>query len=105
MLHQKKHAKFDQKKDDFVKLEIFQGMYDQIYTKQVRTGIAIQHKEARLYDGRGNVADNDDPAAVGLPTKYKCIHPEKVIFVNETGENTNQAKSGGQKFLTTHNEW
>jgi hypothetical protein len=38
MLREKKHAKFDQKKDGFVKPEIFQGMYTQIYPQQVRTG-------------------------------------------------------------------
>jgi lysine/ornithine N-monooxygenase len=41
MLRQKKHATFDQKKDDFVKSELFQWIYDQIYTKQVRTWIDI----------------------------------------------------------------
>jgi hypothetical protein len=33
LLHENKHANFDQKKDAFIKLELFQGMYDQIYIK------------------------------------------------------------------------
>jgi hypothetical protein len=50
MLREKKHVKFDQKKDDFVKRELFQGMYTQIYTKQVRTSISVIHPEERCYD-------------------------------------------------------
>jgi hypothetical protein len=69
MLRQKKHANCDQKKDDFVKPEFFQGMYYYIYTNHVGTGIYIQHKEARYCDLRGNVVDNDDSADVGFPTK------------------------------------
>jgi hypothetical protein len=39
-----------------------------------------------------------------LPTKYKSIHPEKVIFVDETGEDAaKNGNRGGQKFLTTWN--
>jgi hypothetical protein len=34
MMCEKKHAKFDQKKDDFVKPDIFQAMYNQIYEKK-----------------------------------------------------------------------
>jgi hypothetical protein len=41
----------------------------------------------------GNVVDNDDSADVGLQTKYQCSHSEKVIVVDETGENTNHAKN------------
>jgi hypothetical protein len=59
-----------------------------------------------LYNRRVNVVGNDDPAAVGLPTNYQCIHSEKVIFVDETNESTNQAKNGnhgGQEIITTRN--
>jgi hypothetical protein len=43
MLRGNKHVKFDQKKDDFVKPELFHGMYNQIYAKQVRAGISVMH--------------------------------------------------------------
>jgi hypothetical protein len=49
-----------------------------------------------LYERRGNAIENDDPADVGLPTKYQCLHPERVIVVDDTGENTNQAKNGNR---------
>jgi hypothetical protein len=105
MLREKKHVKFDQKKDDFVKPELFHGMYNKIYyTKQVHTGISVIHDKASSYDLQGNVVDDDDPASFGIPTRFQCLHPEKVIMVDETGNSTNQVKNGhrgGQKFLTT----
>jgi hypothetical protein len=82
------------------------------YTQSKYVPGFIQHKEEILYDLRGNVVDNDDPGGVGLSTKYQCIYPEKVIFVDETGEKTNQAKNGnrgGQRFIATRHgearEW
>jgi hypothetical protein len=61
----------------------------------------VTHKKASSYDRGGNIVNADGNAAVGLPTKYECLHPEKVIFVDETSENTNQTNNGhrdGQKF-------
>jgi hypothetical protein len=43
MLHEKKHVKFDQNKDEFVKPEFLQGMYNQIYINQLCTGIYVMH--------------------------------------------------------------
>jgi hypothetical protein len=50
MLREKKHMTFDQKKDDFVKPELFQGMYNKMYTKQVCIGISVMHTEERWYE-------------------------------------------------------
>jgi hypothetical protein len=106
ILRENKHAKFEQNEDDFVKPELFQAIYDQIYKKQVRTSISLMHKKASSYDRRGNAVDEDYAADVRFPTKYECLHQEKVIFVDETGENTNQTKNGhhgGQTLITTCN--
>jgi hypothetical protein len=104
ILHEKKHVKFDHKEDDFVKPELFHGMYNQIYTKQVHTCISVMHDQASSYDQQGNFVDDDDPTAFGMPTRFQCLHPEKVIMVDDTGDDTNQGKNGqrgGKKFLTT----
>jgi hypothetical protein len=104
MLREKKHIKFDQKKDDFLKPELFHGMCNQIYAKQVCTRVSVMHDKASSCDRKGNVVDYVDPTACGMPTRFQCLYPEKVIMVDETGDNTNQGNNGhrgGQKFLTT----
>jgi hypothetical protein len=40
----------------------------------------------------------------GLPTQYGLIHPDYVLFVDETGKNTKQKTDshiGGQKFVVS----
>jgi hypothetical protein len=97
-------APFDQKKYDFVKPELFHGMYNHIYNKQERTRISVMHDQASSYDQQGNVVDNEYPTDFVMPTRFQCLHREKDIIVDETGDSTTQGNNGhldGQKFLTT----
>jgi len=59
----------------------------------VEAGIAEEVEEAIQYDA-------------GLPTKFKLTHPEFLLFVDETGCNTNQlndGKVGGELYLMQKN--
>jgi hypothetical protein len=68
----------------------------------VRTKIATKLDTERTFDVACNFCDNND--VQGRTPKYKMDHPEKVVFVDETGANTNQGKGAnisGMKMLTT----
>jgi hypothetical protein len=50
----------------------------------------------------GNIV-TDEADMYGRPTKYHLTHPEKLIFVDEVGDNTSQANDGnrtGTKYVT-----
>jgi cytochrome oxidase Cu insertion factor (SCO1/SenC/PrrC family) len=91
-LREKRTFKFDQKRDEYCTLEKFTDMYRNMYFHMVRTKIATKLDAERSFDVAGNVCDDDDDQ--GRKSKYKMDHPEKVVFVDETGVNTNQGKYG-----------
>jgi hypothetical protein len=69
-------------------------MYDGVYKSMVKAGVAIETPdEARMYDKNGDRVV-DEAYMYGRPTKFKLIKPENVIFVDETGCNTNQKSDG-----------
>jgi hypothetical protein len=71
----------DVKRKAWVTKENFENMYENVYKTMVEAGVAeelseeIQHK-------------------AGLPSKYRLTRPEYVLFVDETGCNTNQLNDG-----------
>jgi hypothetical protein len=83
----------DLKQRTWVTAENFENMYNNIYNTMVEVGIAEKVEEAIQYDA-------------GLPTKFKLTHPEFLLFVDETGCNTNQlndGKVGGELYLMPKN--
>ena len=83
----------DIKRRTWVKAENFENMYQNIYEHMVEAGIAEYVEEAIQHDS-------------GLPTNYKLTHPEYLLFVDETGCNTNQlndGKVGGELYLVPKN--
>jgi hypothetical protein len=55
-----------------------------------------------MLDKEGNIV-TDEADMYGSPTKYRLTHPEKLIFVDEVGDNTSQANDGnntGTKYVT-----
>jgi hypothetical protein len=56
-------------------------------------GIAKKMDEEVMYNKNGEVT-SDKEKMYGRPTKYKMFHPEYLLFVNETGCNTNQKDNG-----------
>ncbi len=68
-------------------------MYENVYKMMVEAGIAEVVEEAIQHEA-------------GLLTKYKLTHPKYLVFVNETGCNTNQlndGKVGGELFIMPKN--
>ncbi len=83
----------DIKRRTWVTRENFENMYENVYATMVEAGIAEEVQEAIQYD-------------TGLPTKYRLTHPEYLLFVDETGCNTNQlndGKVGGEVFIMPKN--
>jgi hypothetical protein len=83
----------------------FSTMYNVVYEAMVESKVAEKVDEAIIYDIFGN--EHSDPdCTFGLPTKYRLLKPENVIFVDETGKNTNQKSDGqigGQRYIVSVN--
>jgi hypothetical protein len=97
-----KAVRFDMKKNEWCKLENFQKTYDFIYEKLAEKGLAEVWETEKMLDNEGNeVTKKED--MYGRPTKYNLTHPDKLIFVDEVGNNTSQANDGnktGTKYVT-----
>ena len=79
----------DTKRSTWVRKENFENMYNCVYENMVEAGVAVKMDEA---------VDHGD----GLRTHYALTKPEFVLFVDETGSNTNQLKDGrvgGEQFI------
>jgi hypothetical protein len=79
----------DSKRNTWVTTENFQNMYESVYEAMVTAGVAEKGEEEITYE-------------TGLPSKYKLTKPEYVLFVDETGCNTNQlndGRVGGELFI------
>jgi hypothetical protein len=73
--------------------EHFSNVYESVYSAMAENGVAVKLDETLMYDKDGNETTN--PAEmVGRPTQYKMVRPEKVLFVDETGCNTNMKQDG-----------
>jgi hypothetical protein len=73
--------------------ENFEIMYENVYDAMVEAKVAVKVDHPILYDAYGNEVLDPD-CADGLSTKYKLVKPENVLFVDETGKNTNQKSDG-----------
>jgi hypothetical protein len=71
----------DVKQRTWVTEENFAMMYDNVYEAMVEAGVAVRLEAEVGSEG-------------GRPTKYQLVRPEFVLFVNETGCNTNQKDDG-----------
>jgi hypothetical protein len=68
-------------------------MYDAIYKNRAEKGLAKKWEEEKILDKEGNTV-MDEEHMYGHPKKYNLTHPEKMIFVDEVGDNTSQANDG-----------
>ena len=97
----KKGVKFDGKRADWCTLRNFEQMYRDVYAEMAKMGIAEKLDEEVWLNKSGDVVANEE-GALGMKTKYILKHPNKLIFVDEVGSNTSQAKDGqkgGEKVL------
>jgi len=79
----------DVKRRTWVTHENFENMYENVYNTMVEAGVAEEVSEEIKYE-------------TGLPSKFKLTRPEYVVFVDETGCNTNQlndGRVGNEKFI------
>jgi hypothetical protein len=77
-------------------------MYDLIYDKLAEKGLTEVWETEKMLDKEGTEVTNKEDM-YGRPTKYNLTHPEKLIFVDELGENTSQENDGnktGTKYTT-----
>jgi hypothetical protein len=76
-------------------------MYQEIYKNLCSAGLACEHPEPLWRDENGEVVETEEKA-FGCKSKYELIHADHLIFVDEVGSNTSQAKDGqvgGQTYL------
>jgi hypothetical protein len=81
--------------------ENFDSMYQSVYGAMVTAGIAEKTDKPVMYDKDGKITE-DESKMVGRPTNFIMKHPEYLLFVDETGCNTNQKEDkyvGGEQFI------
>jgi hypothetical protein len=84
----------DNNRRTYCTYENFSNMYDAVYENMVDAGVAIKLDHEVMFDKDGNETD-DKTKMHGGPTRYKLIKPERCVYVDETGCNTN-CKNDGQ---------
>jgi hypothetical protein len=89
VLTNKQRTVKDVKRNTWVTVENFESMYENVYEAMVEAGIAEKKEEAVQYE-------------TGRPSQYVLTKPEYLLFVDETGCNTNQLDDGhvgGETFI------
>jgi hypothetical protein len=71
----------------------FRNMYDSVYEAMVEAGVAIKHEEEVWLDINNQITINQDEA-VGRKTRFQQVKPERCVYVDETGCNTNMKTDG-----------
>jgi len=102
LISSKKAVKFDTKRAEWCTYLNMKEMYDEVYTSLVDSGLAIKHDVPVWRNDAGEVVNKEN--SVGCESKYELVHPNLLLFVDEVGSNTSQAKDGnvgGEKFLCT----
>jgi hypothetical protein len=97
----KNAVRFDSKRDDWCRLENFADMYDVVFEKLVQSGVAEKLDHFGWRDIENNIV-NTEAEACGRQTGYSLVHPDKLVFFEEVGENILQSgdgNDGGHKFM------
>jgi hypothetical protein len=99
----KRGERFATDRANWSKKSYISQMYDVIYDNMVEAHIAIRLPRPISMDEEGNVIDDNNTCnAFGLPCDIEILHPDYVLFADETGCNTNQKKDGhygGRKYV------
>jgi len=101
LIRQKKAVKFENKRAQWCNYLNMEEMYQEIYQNLCSARIACKHSEAVWRNKDGEVVEQQEQA-FGCKSEYELIHPDHLIFVDEVGSNTSQAKDGqvgGQTYL------
>jgi hypothetical protein len=93
-------------RDSYVTKEYFKDMYNKVYAEMVTAGVAVELEHEVMLDKNGNKV-GDESKMYGLPTKHKIVRPENIVFVDETGCNTNMKLDGivgSETFIISSNK-
>lgn len=71
----------------------FRNMYEAVYTKMVEAKVAEKLESEVMFNKEGKEVENE-AEMYGRPTKYRLTNPDNIVFVDETGCNTNQKTDG-----------
>jgi hypothetical protein len=92
VLTTKRGEKFEHFRADWSQEPYIAQMYNVIYDNMVEAGVAIKLDSPVIMDSLGNIVQEDDPNRLGLACDIQVIHPEMILFADETGCNTSQKK-------------
>lgn len=101
VIKSKRAIKFESKRAEWCTYANFEEMYNEVYNEMVKGGIATELATEVFLDKQGKIVETAEES-FGLPTKYMMQRPDKLLFVDEVGSNTNTTKDGnigGEKFL------
>lgn len=83
--------------------EHFQNMYSAVYKSMVKCGVAIELDDHEaMFDKEGEEVF-DASLMHGRKSRYKLTRPDRCVFVDKTGCNTNQKRDkhiGGRRYIT-----
>jgi hypothetical protein len=96
----KRGERFACNRADWSKLSYFKQMYDVIYDQMVDAGVARVREIAVFMNRSGDIVD--EASKFGEPCDIEILHPDYILFGDETGCNTSQKKDGheaGTKYI------
>jgi hypothetical protein len=101
LISAKKAVRFDSNQDDWCRLNNFEDMYEDVYERLYKAGIAEKLDEDIWRDKDNNifVAQAEE---YGRETQYSLLHPEYLVMVDKVGENISQkgdGNTGGQHYM------
>ena len=94
---------FDRKEDEWLSYGHMETMYNDIYKHMVEAGVARKVDNPVYFNVNNEMVDEDDPSRFPISTNYIVTKPELIIFMDETGKNTNMKKDariGNEKHVT-----
>jgi hypothetical protein len=103
----KKAVRFDSKRDDWCCWDNLCHMYGRVYLQLHHMGIAETWGGKGWRYDKNNIVETE-AEAYGKKTEYSLKHPEKLIMVDEVGENISQkvnGNTGDQKFMVANNSF
>lgn len=85
----------------------FEQMYKSVYQRMVEAKVAVRLPEPVWFNRDGEIMENEEDS-IGLKSDIHIIHPEWIVFVDETGVNTNQKDDGnlgGELFIVPSDDF
>jgi hypothetical protein len=79
-------------------------MYTELYKDLCGAGIACEHEEPLWRNADGEVVESEEES-LGLKSKFEPIHPDMLIFVDESGCNTDQKQDGDNEKYLFFKKW